>query len=100
MEGDDDEPAAGLEQALGGGKAFGELAELIVEIEPERLERSRRRVLGLIAFPAEHAHDDLGELAGRGDGLLAAAGDDGFGDRAGPPLLAELADDLGKLLLG
>ena len=69
-------------------------------MEAERLERSRRRVLGLIAFPAEHAHDDLGELAGRGDGLLAAARDDGFGDRAGPPLLAELADDLGKLLLG
>ena len=67
MEGDDDEPASGLEQALGGGQASGELAKLIVEIEPERLEGARRRVLGLVALAAEHAGDDVGELAGRGD---------------------------------
>ena len=34
MEGDDDEPAAGLEQPLGRREPVGELAKLVVEIEP------------------------------------------------------------------
>ena len=64
MKGDDDQPASRLEQALGGCEPVRELAELIVEIEPERLEGPRRRVLGLVALPAKYARHDLGELPG------------------------------------
>ena len=64
MEGDDGEPALRLEQMLGGAQAPRELEKLLIEIEAERLEGPRRRVLGLVMPAAKHAGDDVGELAG------------------------------------
>ena len=64
MEGDDGEPAAGLQQRLGGGEAAVELAELVVHGDAQRLEGAGRRIDGvaLLARPRTLA-DDRGELA-------------------------------------
>ena len=39
----DDEPSARLKGSFGAGEAFDKLTELIVDIHPEGLERSRSR---------------------------------------------------------
>ena len=64
MEGDHDEPSAGLEQPLGGGQALGQLVELLIQVEAKRLEGPGRGMLGLVALAAEDACDNLGKLAG------------------------------------
>ena len=59
---DHDQPAAGLEHALGRGKRRGEFAELVVDEDAQRLERARRRMD--VAGPRAHdAGDDVGERA-------------------------------------
>src|SRR5262245_20394883 len=87
VRGYDGEPPLVLQETLRGGKAVGELGQLLVEKEPERLEGSCRRVLGLVAFAAENLGDEFGKLAGRGDRPLCAPRHDGLGDGAGPTLL-------------
>ena len=44
MERHDHQPAAGLEHALGRGRAGGELAQLVVDEDAQRLERAGRRM--------------------------------------------------------
>src|SRR5581483_6525832 len=53
MEGDDDKPSARLQQALGGGKSASKLTKFVIEIDSERLEGPRRRVLGLVMLAAK-----------------------------------------------
>ena len=62
MEGDDGEPALGLQQMLGGAQAACELEKFLIEVEAERLKGPCRRVLGLVVPAAEHASDDIGKL--------------------------------------
>ena len=44
MEGDDGQPAAGLQRPLGGKQRAGELAELVIDEDAQRLEDAGRRV--------------------------------------------------------
>ena len=67
MEGDDDEAAARFEAALGGGERVDELAELVVDVDAQRLKRPRRGVAVLAFGTAERALDEGGELARGGD---------------------------------
>ena len=56
------ETAAGSDEALGGGKASHELAELVVDRDAQGLEGPRRR-MGQFAAPRRgDAGDELGEL--------------------------------------
>ena len=72
MEGDHDEPAGRLEDALGGGEAARQFGKLVVDENPQRLEGPRRRMDHALAR-AHHARDDVGERARRVDRLLVAA---------------------------
>ena len=80
-------------------EALGQLVELRVEIEAERLKGAGGGVLGLVALAAENAGDDVGKLAGPCDRRLGAARHDGLGDGARPPLLAENVNDIGEFCL-
>src|SRR5687768_16527859 len=89
VEGDDQEPTARSQQVFSGGETFGQLLQLLVEVEPKRLEGPGRGMLGFIPLAAEHAGHDLGKLAGPRDRSIAAPRHDGAGDGAGPLFLAE-----------
>ena len=97
MEADHREPAARLEQALGGGQPGLELVELAVDVDADRLEAARRRVLGRTDAVAERLAHDLRELAG---GRERARSDDRAGDAAALPLLAVLEQHVGDRGLG
>ena len=98
MKGDDGKPAPRFQQTLGGGEAAGEFVELLVEIKPQALKSAGGGVLLLLACEPEDAGDDIGELRGGRDRRLGATLDDGLGDGARTPLLAELEENIGKLL--
>ncbi len=89
----------GLSRCSAALRPTGELEQLLIEIEAERLEGPRRRVLGLIVPAAKHAGDDVGKLAGPGDGGFCPARHDGADDGAGALLLAEGGEDGGKIAL-
>ena len=63
MKGDDGKPAARLQQKLGGGEAARQLVKLLIEIEAQALKGAGGGVFRLVAGAAEHAGDDIGELA-------------------------------------
>ena len=86
----------GLQHALGRVERAHELAELVVDGDAQPLEDARRRMDAARLGPHE-AGDELGELARRLDAALAAALDDGAGDRARAALLAEMEEDVGEL---
>ena len=91
MEGDDDEATIGFETAFGGGECVDELAELVVDVDAQRLKRPRRGVF-IVAFgAAKRALDETGELAGRGDRRIGADSADGAGDGTRSAFLAEIA---------
>ena len=95
MKRDHGEPPARPEQPLGSRQTGAQLAKLIVEVDAKRLKRARRRMDG--RAPRRHDRaNELGELAGSFDGLVAAARDDGPGDAAGVAFLAVAADDVGE----
>ena len=96
VEGDDGEPAARRERTLGGGEAAGELAELVVDRDAQRLEAAGRgvRLAGLRA--RQQALDQAGELQRGGEGRAPPVGDDGAGDAAGRALLAVLVEEVGE----
>ena len=80
-------------------KRRGELGELLVDEDAQRLERAGRRMD--LAGPGAHdARDDVGERARGRIGASRARGDDGAGDGARMPLFAERRDDGGKIALG
>src|SRR5688572_33053212 len=89
VEGDDGEPAAGLQNLLGRFEPAFELLKLLVEMDPYRLEGAGRRILLLAGMVAGRLANDVGELAGA---LDRAGGDDRPGDSAGLGLLAVAVD--------
>ena len=99
MEGHDDEPAAGLQDSFGGGERRHQLGQLLVDENPQRLERPRRR-MDLVRLGTDHAADDIRQRLGGDDRRLLAGGDDGARDAARMALLAELEDDVGQIALG
>ena len=76
MEGDHDQPAAGLEDALGGGEPGRKLGQFLVDEDTQRLERPRRR-MDAVGPRVDHGADDVGERAGGRDRRLGAGRDDG-----------------------
>ena len=72
VEGDDREPAAGRERRLGGGEAARELAELVVDRDPERLEAARRRVRLAGLRPRQQPLDQRRRAAASSRTALAA----------------------------
>src|SRR5262245_15205449 len=94
VEGDEDEAATGSQDALGGAETGGELAELIVDVHAQRLERARGGMAAGDALAAKDAGDEGGELRCAREGLLAAPREDGAGDAAGAALLAEVIEDV------
>src|SRR5262249_31706673 len=100
MEGDHGEPALRLEKMFRGTQSASELEQFLIEMESQRLKGAGRGVLGFVVSPAKHAGDDVGKLRGPCDRRFLPARDNGPGDRPGPLLLAECADDGGKLALG
>ena len=74
-----------------------EPVQLAVHPDAQRLERARGGIDPLPATARHGAADDLRQLAGRGDRLPAACGDDRARDPPRMALLAELEDDVGEL---
>ena len=72
MEGHDDEPPAGLQDALGRVQRAHELAELVVDGDAQRLEHARRRMNAAGLLPDERC-DELGQLPRGLERLRAAA---------------------------
>src|SRR6185295_1101252 len=97
MEGDDDEASARCKNALSRRKPSHQLAQLVVDVDPERLERAGRRMASGDALAPEHAGDKVGELARAFEGPLGAPRDDAAGNRPGAALLAEVEQDVGKV---
>jgi hypothetical protein len=89
------EPAARFEESLGGGKAAHELAKLVVDRNAQGLEGARRRMGHLAAPRRGDAGDEPGKLERRRKRLRWPVGDDGAGDAARGPLLAEVIEDVG-----
>ena len=63
-------------------------------------KRARRRVAAVRLAPAQHARDEIGEGSRRlAAAIRRATLDDGAGDGARAPLLAQLVEDVGQRLL-
>src|SRR6476646_5973097 len=62
VEGDDEEAPAGREHALGGGEGLGQLTQLVVDVDAQRLERARRRVPAADLLATQYARDEAGKL--------------------------------------
>ena len=77
MEGDDGEPPARRQHALGRLQRALQLAELVVDGDAQGLERAGRGV-DLVLLGPHHGADDVGELLGRGDRCELSRGDDGL----------------------
>ena len=103
MKGDDDQPAALAQNAFGCRKGIGELVELAIDENAERLERARRRVNGIAAASTDCARHNVGEVRGGfqrtdlGSGLIAVPSN--VGPRTMPnydALAAQGIHDLGN----
>ena len=94
---DDGEPAARLQHALGGGEAVHQLAQLVVDVDAQRLEDARGRMPAGDLLPPQHALGQFSQLGRARERLLAAAGDDGAGDGAGAALVAQVEEDVGEV---
>ena len=70
VEGDDHQPAARLQGALGGGKSASQLAQLVIHVDAQRLEGLRRRMLRITAPAADRARDKLASVLRGGDGAI------------------------------
>ena len=85
MEGDDREPAARLEDPLGGGRAPGKLSELVVHSDAQGLKSARGRMGQLSRSRRRDAGDHFRKFAGRfvrSTTCRAAIGDDRARDAA------------------
>src|SRR5262249_24661652 len=88
MERHDHQSTAGLEQVLGGGQAGGELSQLLIDEDAQRLERPSRRMDRAWARMHDPG-DDVGERTRRVDRRVATRGDDRAGNAARTALFAE-----------
>ena len=64
MEGDDHQTAARRQHALGGGQPAGQLAQLVVDVDAQRLEGARCRMPAGDLLAAQHARRQRGQIAG------------------------------------
>ncbi len=96
MEGDDHQPPARLQDALGGDQRAGELAQFVIHRDAQRLEGARRR-MRLVRLGPHHLGHDLGKLERAHDRRLGTRLDDRLGDAARVALLAEAVDQVGEL---
>src|ERR671919_612602 len=97
--GDRHQPTTGGEELDRPGKGGGQLLELPVDLDPDRLEGPA----GRMRSPATAGHggrDHRGQLAGRPEESSVAGPDDRPGDPTGEPLLAVGPDHARQLLLG
>ena len=83
---------------LGRDERPAKLAEFVVDEDAQRLERARRR-MDVVRPHAHRRGDDPRERGGGFDRRLGARADDGAGDAARMPLLAEDEDDVGEIAL-
>ena len=97
MKGDDRKPPAGLQHALGGGEALHQLAQLVVDVDPQRLEDTRRRMPAGDLLPPQNPFRQFSQLGCARERLIAAAGDDGPGDGARAALVAQMEEDVGEI---
>ena len=93
MEGDDGEPAARLQRPLGGKQRTGELAELIIDEDAQRLEDAGGRVDLVLRIAADMRLDGIGKVERALERALLAPPLDHPRDAARMPLLAEEAED-------
>jgi hypothetical protein len=97
VEGDDHQPTARLQHALGGVKTGFQLAQLVIDRDAQTLERAGGGMdLGALAA-ANGALDHLGQVQGALERALLAAADDEAGDAARGVLLAIDIKDAGQL---
>ncbi len=98
MEGDDGEPPARLQHALGGGEALRQLAQLVVHVDSAAPGRcawpraGRRSSARPSTLSASSASSDV-----RVNGFSLRRGDDGAGDRARAALVAQVEEDVGEV---
>ena len=93
-----DHAASGSEEVDRLRQGGGELLDLPVDRDAERLERPTRGV-GAPRTSSHGAHDDAGQLVRAHDRRARARANDGRGDPARLGLLAVLEDQIGELLL-
>ena len=93
MERDHHQPPARPKHALGGGERIGQLVQLAIDEDAQRLKGARRRMDGLVAPAADGAGDDIGEFERAGERFLRPRPVDGRGDQARLLLFAEHRDD-------
>src|SRR5690242_2373372 len=80
MEGHDDEPAARLQHPFRRDQRARELAELVVDVDAQRLERAGGGVDTVLRLAADHLADDPGQIERRLEGLFGPARLDGTGN--------------------
>ena len=97
--GEHDHAATGAEESDRPRQGGGELLELPVDRDPERLERPTRGV-GAPRTSSHGAHDDVGELVGGVDRRALPRPDDRAGDPPGAALLPQLEQEVGELPFG
>ena len=81
MEGHRDQPPAGAQDGFGRRQPGDQLAQLVIDEQPQRLKAARRRMLGVVVAAAEHARDEVGEFQRAVERRVITAADDGAGDR-------------------
>src|SRR5262245_28289196 len=80
VEGYDHEAPARREHALGGGKRAGKLAQLVVDVDAQRLEGARRRVPAGDLLAPQNARNEAGKLERARERPLPAVGNDAARD--------------------
>ncbi len=90
---------AGLQYPFRRRQSVGQLAEFVVDENPKRLKRSRRRVPPIDLTAMKNAQDDIGKLERARERRLVSPLDDRPCDGSRPMLLAERVDDVRDLFL-
>ena len=98
MKRDDREAAARHQQPLGRGEAPVELAELVIDRDPQGLKGAGRRIEPGLT-PRDCAAHDVRELAGAADRGTTARRDDCSCDAPCVAFLAEIANQFGEVAL-
>ena len=81
MKGDHGQPAAGTEQGLRGEKTARQFAELVVDVDAQRLEGAGRGIDPVLG-PGDDPANQVGQLNGTGNRGLLPEIDDRLGDLA------------------
>ena len=97
MERDDDQPAAGLQDALGRKQRARQFAEFVIDEDAQRLEHAGSGMDLDLGIETEKAGNGLREIARALERLRGAPLLDHAGDAAGLPLLAEEVEDAGQI---